>query len=354
MITSREVIIRANILAGFRDGLTARGIDIDELLSEVGIARVALKDPASELPLDAVAKFMERAAERANDPGLGLALAETYPQGGTGLLGYLVMHARTVREALQSLTRYAALLLHPNPVTFREEADGATLSWCFPTRRNARRIQFASFANALLVLRLRRIAGREWVPLAVELEHPELPCTPKLQRIFGPRVTYNARENSIAIDTATLQRTTDGADPHLYRILQESGEAKLRRLSSRPDLLARTARAIMETLSTDPPLLEHIADRMRMTPRTLQNRLAQHGTTFERILSDTRRDLAERYLRDTDLPLTEIGFLLGFSEQSAFTRAARGWFGKPPSQLRKEGSWAARNSKDQNVRQTSA
>ena len=76
---------------------------------------------------------------------------------------------------------------------------------------------------------------------------------------------------------------------------------------------------------------------MRMSPRSLQNRLAQHNTTFERVLSDTRRSLAERYLRDSDIPLTEIAFLLGFSEQSAFTRAARAWFGCPPSQLRKEG-----------------
>ncbi len=348
MVASRQAIIRGSILASFRDVLTARGIDADALLAEAGIARGTLNDPASELPLDSVALLMEKAAERANDPGLGLALAEAYPPGGTGLLGYLVLHARTVREALQSITRYAALLLHPSPVTFREEADAATLSWCFPTRRKTRRIQLASFANALLVLRLRRIAGRDWFPLAVEVEHPEL-CTPRLHRILGPRVTFNARENSIAIDPATLQRMTDGADPRLYSILQETGEAKLQRLTSRPNLVARTVRAITEVLSTDPPLLEHVADRMRVTPRTLQNRLAQHGTTFERVLSDTRRDLAERYLRDTDLPLTEIAFLLGFSEQSAFTRAARGWFGKPPSQLRKEGGWAMRNSKVQNV-----
>ena len=349
MITSREVTIRGTILAGFRDVLAARGMDLDALLFEVGVADGALDDPASELPLDAVARLMETAAERAHDPGLGLTLAEAYPPGGTGLFGYLVLHARTVREALQSITRYAALLLHPSPVTFREEADAATLSWCLPSRRKTRRIQFASFINALLVLRLRRIAGRGWNPLAVDVEHPELPCAPKLHRILGPRVTYNARENSIAIDPRTLQRLIDGADPHLFRILQETGEAKLQRLASRPDLVARTARAIMETLSTDPPLLEHVADRMRMTPRTLQNRLAHHETTFERVLSDTRLDLAERYLRDTELPLTEIAFLLGFSEQSAFTRAARGWFGKPPSQLRKEGGWTTRNGKVQNA-----
>ena len=96
----------------------------------------------------------------------------------------------------------------------------------------------------------------------------------------------------------------------------------------------RTTRAIAESLNSEPPLLEHIARRLRISPRALQNRLGQKSTTFERVLSETRRALAVRYLRDTDLSLTEIAFLLGFSEQSAFTRAARGWFGCPPRAMR--------------------
>ncbi|MCL4766024.1 MAG: AraC family transcriptional regulator [Hyphomicrobiaceae bacterium] len=347
MVCSSEIFVRASILSGFRDVVAARGLDAGGLLEKAGIAAAALDDPASELPLDFVALLMELAAERARDPGLGLALAEAYPAGGTGLLGYIFLHAPTLGEALQSFARYSGLLLDPNPVVFRQDADVARLSWCFPTGQGTRHVQFASFISALLVLRLRRMAGRDWYPLAVEVEYPELPCTAKLNRILGPQVVFNSRENSIAIDPSTLQRKIDGADPRLYRILQETGEAKLQELACRPDLVARTARAITETLSTDPPLLEHVAERMRMTPRTLQNRLARQRTSFERILSDTRRNLAERYLRDSNLSLTEIAFLLGFSEQSAFTRAARGWFGRPPRQLRKEGAWTDRSTEPQ-------
>lgn len=330
------MIVRSSILCGFREVLAARGLDAVAVLDAVGIAPAMLDDPSSELPLDSVALLMERAAERADDPGLGLALAEAYPAGATGLLGYIFMHAPTLRDALQSFARYSAFLLDPSPVTFREEADVARLSWCFPIRQATRHVQLASFISALMVLRLRRIAGRDWYPLAVAVEHPELPCASKLHRILGPRVQFNARENSIAIEPSVLVRTADGADPRLYRILLETGDAKLQELATRPDIVARTARAIAETLGTDPPLLDHIAARMQMTPRTLQSRLARERTTFERILGETRRNLAERYLRDSDLSLTEIAFLLGFSEQSAFTRAARGWFGRPPRQLRKE------------------
>lgn len=343
MVPNPPALVRGNILVGIRDALAAREIDSEELLLEAGLVPRALDDPSNEVPLDSVALLMELAADRANDPGFGLTLAESYPLGASGLLDYLMLHANSMREALESITRFAALMFQPSSLTFREEPDVARLSWCFPTQSSTRRVQFASFANAVLVLRLRRIAGRDWHPLAVEVEHPELPCASKLHRILGPRVTFNARENSLAIDPAALKRASEGADPRLYQILRETGEAKLQELTAKPDVVTRTARAIIATLNTDPPLLEHVAERLRMSPRTLQNRLSQRGTTFERVLSETRRNMAERYLRDTDLPLTEIAFLLGFSEQSAFTRAARAWFGRPPRQLRKEGTWSIRS-----------
>ena len=339
MLSANEVIIRAAMLTGFRDLVAARGIDFDKLLDEAGLARSALDHPANELPVNAVALLMEIAAERTDDPGLGLAYAEAFPPGASGLLGYITLHASTIGEALQAFARYSGLICYPSPVQLREEGRTTALTWCIPTGRNTRRVQFASFVNAILTLRLRQMAGRDWRPIGVEVEHPELPCPALLHRIFGPRVTFNARENLILIDRCTLQRQTQGADPQLFQILQEYAEVKLREMATRPDIVARTSRAITETLNTHPPLLERVAERMRMTPRSLQNRLAQHGTTFERVLSDTRRSLAERYLRDTELPLTEIAFLLGFSEQSAFTRAARTWFGRPPRQLRKEGGW---------------
>lgn len=345
MLAVNETIVRVSLISKFRDVIAGYGVDVGALLSEAGLDRGALDDPGNELLLDAVAHLLELASERTRDPAFGLTLAESFPVGATGLFGYLIMHAPTVREALQTMVRYSGLLFYPGPVEFREDAHSARLAWLFPTRHNKRRVQFALFANALVMMRLKKMAGRDWSPLAIEVEHPELGCSARLQRVYGPRVNYNARENIVVINRYTLERPNKGADPQLFQILQETAEMKLQDLAGRSDVVARTAHAITEVLNTGAPLLERVAEWMRLSPRSLQNRLAQHGTTFERVLSDTRRNLAERYLRDSDLPLTEIAFQLGFSEQSAFTRAARAWFGRPPSQLRKEGRWAGKRER---------
>ena len=334
MAAASEVTILSSVLTGFRELVRSRGVDYDDVLAEVGLYDHDVDDPELRLPFQAVARVMELAAERAGDPCLGIAFAEVYPRGGAGVLGYLVVHATTVREALQVVQSFASLLLHPITVELSEEVDSLALSWRFPEHLTAPHTQLASFMMTTLVSRLRQMSGGDWYPQSVEIEHRGPPCTAAVNRILGPRTVFNSRRYRVTFDSRTLARRLDEADPRLFSILRSAGEAKLSELTSRPDIVMRTTRAIAESLNSEPPLLEHIARRLRISPRALQNRLGQKSTTFERVLSETRRALAVRYLRDTDLSLTEIAFLLGFSEQSAFTRAARGWFGCPPRAMR--------------------
>ena len=77
-----------------------------------------------------------------------------------------------------------------------------------------------------------------------------------------------------------------------------------------------------------------VAKALHMHPRTLQRRMREEGTTFEAIKDEARRDLAQRYLSQPDLPFTQITALLGYSEQSAFGRSCRRWFDMTPREAR--------------------
>ena len=94
------------------------------------------------------------------------------------------------------------------------------------------------------------------------------------------------------------------------------------------------SRFIAEELQGGEPSLSNIARRMAMSQRTLQRRLELERTSFADLLDTTRRHFAQAYLKEPNLALTEIAYLLGFSEQSAFTRAFHRWFGAAPSQVR--------------------
>jgi AraC-like DNA-binding protein len=91
---------------------------------------------------------------------------------------------------------------------------------------------------------------------------------------------------------------------------------------------------IVEQLASGGVSAEKVAQALHVSTRTLHRQLQGEGTTFKGLLEETRRKLAATYLRDEDISVTEIAFMLGFSEPSAFTRAYRRWTGESPSAAR--------------------
>jgi AraC-like DNA-binding protein len=91
---------------------------------------------------------------------------------------------------------------------------------------------------------------------------------------------------------------------------------------------------IARTLPTGHCTLTNIARELAIHPRTLQRQLGHEQTTFEQLVNDIRREQARRYLQETKIPLSQLVVLLGYSEQSSLSRAARTWFGAPPRAVR--------------------
>jgi AraC-like DNA-binding protein len=125
------------------------------------------------------------------------------------------------------------------------------------------------------------------------------------------------------------------ADPRLYRILKEHAERVLNEMPRESNLLASVRRAIAESMRDGAPKLTRVAKKIAMGPRTLQRRLKESGADFKQLMNDTRRRFALNYLKDRKNTLTEVAFLLGYSELSAFNRAFKRWTGSTPMEYRR-------------------
>lgn len=329
-----EPVVRAHVFQGFDGFASRKGLDFDALLRDAGLSREALADPDNEISLNAAAQVLTDAAARSNDPCLGLHWAEAFPKGGSGVLGYLLLNAKTVRVAVKTIARCTALHIDPIDISFSEQDGGGRLEWRFPSSFVSPRIQYASFIMALTVIRLRRLVGPGWSPKGVALEHRELPCREDILRVLGPNARFDQTANAIELREEILDRTYDAADTRLFHLIQELANRLLAERKSQSDIVWQTRCAIVRTIETGDVTLEDIAGQLELSSRVLQSRLSASSVTYEEVLQETRRELTETYLRDTDLSLTEIALLLGFSELSAFTRAAVRWFGVPPSTRR--------------------
>lgn len=315
--------------------MSRRRVRLAPLLESEGLDRAVIAGAGAEISLNAAARVLEAAARAAGEPCLGLAWAEAYPVGGFGAFGHLLRFARTVREAVQAVQRFAPLAIHPLETTFVERDGHAVLSGRIPTMWTAPVVQLSLFLVGLTVLRLRLVAGPAWRPECVDLVHRDIGFPEEIvRRALGSNVRYNAPANAIHLDAASLDRRAEITEPRLFEIVHELCERLLAELPDKTDPPSTTRNAIMRALDGGEVTLEAIAERLDLSTRSLQSRLAASGTSFDAVLQATRRELALGYLRDTDLTLTEIALLLGYSELSAFTRAAQRWFGAAPSALR--------------------
>lgn len=332
----QEPTVRASVLVGFDRFLTARGVDAAKLFRDAGLPLAAIANPENKLSINSVMAVMNEAAQATGDPCLGLSFAEQFPVGGTGVLGYLIKNSSTVDEALSTVAHFAGLLGQPFDVHYDKDDEGALLWWCWPSSVIGPKDQYTSFALALLLFRVRYMTREDWEPVFVEMPHERLACKDKAKRIFGENIHYNAERAAIRVDMAALNGTFPKADGLLKPILQKFGERLIAEEPASHGVASEAAAIIRVHLPDRLASLEFIAGKLGHSPRALQTMLADEATTFENLLNDTRKLRAEELLKDTDLPLTDIAIMLGFSELSSFTRAAQRWFAAAPSAHRQK------------------
>jgi AraC-like DNA-binding protein len=132
-----------------------------------------------------------------------------------------------------------------------------------------------------------------------------------------------------------IDRAVPAADPQLYQIMKQYLDQILSAMPREDGLLGSIRKAIAESMCDGDPTLVRVAKKMATGPRTLQRRLKDYGSDFKKLVEDTRRRLSLTYLRDHNNSLTEVAFLLGYSELSAFNRAFKRWTGSTPLDYRR-------------------
>jgi AraC-like DNA-binding protein len=189
---------------------------------------------------------------------------------------------------------------------------------------------------ALVLVRLcQHLVGRKVVPVSLKFVHHRSGDLSDMRRVFGCLTEFDASADEMCFETEIFEAPLVGADPYLNDIMLADCEAAIaKRLSN-----LNPFRTLVENKIA--PLLPHaearastVAKQLGLSERTFTRRLRSEGPTFDEILDDLRRDLAVRYLDERDIAISEITWLLGFHQTSAFSHACRRWLGKSPREYR--------------------
>jgi len=156
-------------------------------------------------------------------------------------------------------------------------------------------------------------------------------------RTFAPaRVRFGARCSGFVFDRVHLEQPLSSSDPKLQEVVRQLAERMLAELPATDTVTDRLRRMLARELPQGDPSAARVASALRMSQRTLCRRLEEEGTTYRELLDDLRRQLAMQYLARRDLSVSEVAFLLGFSQAAAFHRAFKRWTGRTPLEHRRQ------------------
>jgi AraC-like DNA-binding protein len=278
-------------------------------------------------------RLLERAAAHLGDPLLGLHLGRSITPAHFGVVGYVWSACGTLGAALQRMQQYQRLVYDVNPLRYRLEGAAVVLEWGIEQGRPGPLVD--ETAIAALVQMARALTGKRFAPERIGFVNPPPPGLKPYRDHFGCPVQFGQPLTTVRFSASILALPLRQPDPALLELLQRQADALLGSLPQTDDVEQAVRRCIARRIREGEPTLQAVAAELHTTARTLHRRLERRGHNFRSLREDTRRRLAEDYLRDPRLQLADIAQLLGFSEQSAFSRSFRRWTGRSPGAWRK-------------------
>jgi AraC-like DNA-binding protein len=295
--------------------------------------QLAALDPDERIPISVVHELLTGAEVLTGDHDLGLKAAREISPGDYGALEYLARSAATWSDAAVTVGRYMRLVNDALRFSVHDDGEHAfiQLDSVVPLPRAAADFQSAAFHIS---------ANDLWTedPPAFEawFTHAAPSDLTEYERTFpGAELRFEAPWSGFVFARRYLTLPMKSADPKLHVLILKHAEAMLAELPRAENLTEKVRDLLARELAGGTPSLRHVARRVGMSERTLARHLEEEGTQFKLLLEDLRRRLALRYVGRSELPISEVALLLGFSQAAAFHRAFRRWTGQTPLEYRR-------------------
>lgn len=265
------------------------------------------------------------------DPSLPIIVAKSTFESSLNVTVSSTLCSENMIYAVSRLNDYKSLI---TPLSYQTHKTQDSYSILLKSDiRKSQTPQSLIIAELLMLLELIRNATQQTiVPLAVNTTFPV--TEKKLFRdAFGIEVAEGAN-NSIVFSRKDAERSFATANEHLWNHYEPLMKDKLRSIDQSTRYSSRVKSTLYELLPAGRANLSAVSDHMKISPRTLQRRLKDEGYSFSNLLHTARSEQTMHYLKNTDMALYEVAFLLGFKDQNSFFRAFHQWTGTTPEAAR--------------------
>ncbi|MGD2052795.1 MAG: AraC family transcriptional regulator ligand-binding domain-containing protein [Gammaproteobacteria bacterium] len=308
------------------------GHDPAPLYRKAGINPALLKKSNARISIAHVDELWRLAAELLDDPCFGVKMAENWHPSYVGALGYAWCASSTLKTAFNRVVRYIHVVsedlnikLANTPAGLKVIIDLEKSVFTLP--------QHHDVVLSVLMHMCRFNYGDELMPSEVCLAHAQPPCEKTISAYFRIPVVYNAPVSSITLSKYDVEKTLGSGNKELV-LLHDEFLMKYLIEIKKGDIVRQIQSVIIENLPSGNVTDNLIARELNLSERSLQRKLKERGTSFRALLDNVRKMAAIQYIKNPVNSMSDIAFLLGFSEQSAFSRAFKKWTGTSPIKYR--------------------
>ncbi|MDM0111117.1 AraC family transcriptional regulator [Variovorax sp. J22R133] len=320
-------------VSGIASMLASQGLDVQAMFRELDMDWSALGRVEARFTSEELSRLWQLAAQRSGNPAIALTAPRMAQLASFEVLGYAMMSCANLQAGLERLARYLRIVTEGGEVKLAYSDTECRLSFEIFGGEHPVPPQRYEFDLLTFIAFCRWLTGRELHPKGIELAQ-SAPADRRLyDEAFQCPLRFDAPAYVVLFERADVLRPLPTSNPLLAELHERLLGEGLERLGA-AQVSQRAREAIIRKLPEGEPRREEIASALCMSERTLQRRLQDEGTSFQQLLDNTRRELAQQYLRQRDVSLVQATFLLGFADQSIFQRACKRWFNASPGKYR--------------------
>jgi AraC-like DNA-binding protein len=310
------------------------GVHASAVLRRAGLAQELIGQPRVLLSTEELFAMWRAIGEVSANPAIGLQLGTENKTERFHPMGLAVLSTETFGSGIDQMARYKQLTCPEEIVQEKDDEEWSIqFRWLLADEVEPPVLNECCFAWVLSIAR--HGTGTRLSPLRVEFVQPR-PHVKTIERHFGCPVVCGGPRNEIVFRAADAQRPFVTRNAELLAMLAPRFEEELKQENGDENFVERVRIAIQQKLTGRRPSIDDIADALHISSRTLQRRLQDEGSGFQRVLDEARHQLARHYLNNSVLELNEAAYLLGYEDGNSFVRAFRTWEGVPPARWREQ------------------
>jgi AraC-like DNA-binding protein len=313
------------------------GKPVAPLFELIGLDPAAPPNTEHHLPAETYYDVWERALQLVQDPSFPVRVGASFDLEALEAFGFLAMSCETLKDAYERTARVRSLYNVGSRWELEVEGDSMRMIWMpwpIKVRSELARRSVNEYQVTEMLASIRQMTQRRLVPRRIAFRHSAPRDVSVHQELLGRAPEYDANFDGFEAELGWLGEPIRSKNPKLRAYFEKQCERAREAFSNDPAFTALVRQRLAASMEGGVLSMAEVARSLGTSPRSLHRRLSDEGTSFNDLLDEVRRQFAEQYLARPRLAITEVAYLVGFNDPSAFFKAFRRWTGLSPSEYR--------------------